>query len=37
MECSHCKQLIIPHQACEYCGFYKGSKVLKNAFNDKIK
>ncbi|WP_373438724.1 50S ribosomal protein L32 [Metamycoplasma equirhinis] len=37
VECSHCKQLIIPHQACEYCGFYKGSKVLKNAFNDKIK
>ncbi|ENY54101.1 50S ribosomal protein L32 [Metamycoplasma alkalescens] len=37
VECKHCKQSIIPHQACKYCGFYKDIKVLKNAINDKIK
>ncbi|PWC08984.1 50S ribosomal protein L32 [Mycoplasmopsis arginini] len=37
VECKHCKQSIIPHQACKYCGFYKEEKVLKNAVNDKIK
>ncbi|WP_027122869.1 50S ribosomal protein L32 [Metamycoplasma spumans] len=37
VECKQCNQQIIPHQACKYCGFYKGEKVLKNALNDKIK
>ncbi|MGX9359223.1 50S ribosomal protein L32 [Mycoplasma sp. 2575] len=37
VECKHCKQSIIPHQTCRYCGFYKEEKVLKNVINDKIK
>ncbi|AXE60642.1 50S ribosomal protein L32 [[Mycoplasma] phocae] len=36
-ECNNCKQQIIPHQACKYCGFYKGTKFIKVALNDKIK
>lgn len=37
IECPQCKQPIIPHQACKYCGFYKSKKVIKKAINDKIK
>ena len=37
VECSQCKNLITPHQACENCGFYRGRKVIKEAINDKIK
>ena len=37
VECKNCKQQIIPHQACKYCGFYKGKKIIKEALNDKIK
>lgn len=25
--CSNCQAAILPHQACRYCGFYKGVKV----------
>jgi len=27
--CSHCKEPIMPHQACNSCGYYKGQKVMK--------
>ena len=37
VECANCKQQIIPHQACQYCGFYKGKKIIKEAYNEKIK
>ncbi len=26
-KCSNCGQGTIPHQACKFCGFYKGTKV----------
>lgn len=26
--CLNCANPILPHQACEHCGFYKGKKVL---------
>ena len=26
--CNNCEKAIMPHQACQYCGFYKGKKVL---------
>ncbi|RMA78602.1 large subunit ribosomal protein L32 [Metamycoplasma subdolum] len=35
--CANCKQLILPHRACEFCGFYKGKKIIKVAKNDKSK
>lgn len=27
--CSHCKQLIVPHRVCPFCGFYKGKSVVE--------
>lgn len=27
--CSHCKQPLIPHQACANCGYYRGRQVIK--------
>jgi len=29
IKCPHCEKLIIPHQVCPYCGFYKGEEVLQ--------
>lgn len=26
--CSNCQDPIVPHSACQKCGFYKGVKVL---------
>ncbi len=26
--CNNCQVAIMPHQACQHCGFYKGKKVL---------
>lgn len=26
--CSHCKKMILPHQMCRFCGFYKGKEVV---------
>lgn len=26
--CNNCQAAIMPHQACQQCGFYKGKKVL---------
>ena len=27
-KCSHCSKMIMPHQVCKFCGFYKGREVL---------
>jgi len=27
--CAHCKQPVVPHQACPNCGYYRGRQVLK--------
>lgn len=27
--CANCSEVLMPHQACKGCGYYKGSKVLK--------
>lgn len=32
-KCSNCNKMILPHQACSNCGFYKG----KIAFEIKVK
>lgn len=26
--CAHCTEVVISHQACKGCGFYKGKKVI---------
>lgn len=28
-ECSHCHELVSPHQVCPNCGYFKGKKVLE--------
>jgi len=27
--CNQCGKSILPHTACNYCGFYKGKEVIK--------
>ncbi|OGI90986.1 50S ribosomal protein L32, partial [Candidatus Nomurabacteria bacterium RIFCSPLOWO2_01_FULL_40_15] len=27
-KCAHCAKMIMPHQVCKFCGFYKGREVL---------
>lgn len=27
--CSHCQQPLPPHQACAFCGYYRGRQVFK--------
>jgi large subunit ribosomal protein L32 len=27
--CSHCKKMIIQHNVCPACGYYKGKKVVE--------
>lgn len=29
VHCSNCNYSLVPHQACNSCGFYKGVKVLR--------
>ncbi len=26
--CENCKAPILPHQACQFCGMYKGRKII---------
>ncbi len=28
VKCTHCGKMIMPHQVCKFCGFYKGREVL---------
>lgn len=32
--CKNCGQQIRPHHVCNYCGFYKGQKVINVKAND---
>ena len=27
-KCAHCGKMIMPHQVCKFCGFYKGREVV---------
>lgn len=29
VRCSNCGNMILSHQVCKYCGFYKGKEVKK--------
>ena len=29
MDCKNCGGVIVPHQVCKNCGFYKGQKVVE--------
>lgn len=35
--CANCKDPIVPHAACQKCGFYKGVKVLATKADRKAK
>ena len=35
--CSNCQDPIVPHVACQKCGFYKGVKVLATKADRKAK
>ena len=28
VKCTHCAKMIMPHQVCKFCGFYKGKEIL---------
>jgi large subunit ribosomal protein L32 len=28
VECPHCHESKLPHQACPHCGYYKGREVI---------
>ena len=27
--CPHCQQAVLPHRACQFCGYYKQRAVIK--------
>ena len=29
--CPNCGELMMPHRACPYCGYYKGREVVKTS------
>jgi large subunit ribosomal protein L32 len=35
--CSHCTSPLLPHQACDACGFYKGKKVMLTKLDRGVK
>ena len=37
IRCLNCKQVILPHVICKYCGFYKGKRVIALKKKEKSK
>lgn len=37
IECSECKQAILPHRACPFCGAYRGRNVNPAAKAPRVK
>ncbi len=35
--CNNCKVAIMPHQACDNCGFYKGVKIFETKMDRALK
>ncbi len=35
--CAHCSEPISPHQACKFCGYYKGKKVMTTKVERAVK
>ena len=35
--CSQCKKAVRPHEACSFCGYYKGKEVVKIKSETKVK
>ncbi len=27
-KCAHCAKMIVSHQVCKFCGFYKGREII---------
>ena len=36
-ECQNCKNPLVPHVACSFCGFYKGIKVMNTKMDRTLK
>jgi len=37
VQCSHCKNFILPHRVCPFCGYYKGRQVIEIKVKEKKK
>ncbi|MDO8620804.1 MAG: 50S ribosomal protein L32 [Candidatus Levybacteria bacterium] len=37
IRCLNCKEVILPHVICKYCGFYKGKRVVALKEKEKSK
>jgi len=44
IRCPHCKEKIMPHRVCSFCGYYRGKEIIvpkiitsKNKKEEKIK
>ncbi len=35
VKCSQCKQLRLPHQVCNVCGYYRGKQVIEIKVKEK--
>lgn len=29
IKCPNCKQMVIPHTVCKFCGYYKSTEIVK--------
>ena len=29
VQCSHCREQMMPHRVCPHCGYYKGRQIVK--------
>jgi large subunit ribosomal protein L32 len=37
LHCKNCQSPSMPHQVCEFCGFYKGRKILETKMDRALK
>jgi len=35
--CPQCKQPIMPHRVCPYCGTYKGEQIIRSKYETKVR
>lgn len=35
IKCKNCAEMILPHQVCPFCGYYKGKRVIEIEVKEK--